>query len=569
MIEGTKPVLLAVETMAAFLLLALALLQTLSTQAPATSTAQSDTRQPAVKSDDMSTIEGVVVKATTDDPLKKAVLTLNKAEERGQSKNATTDASGQFQIKNIEPGRYRLYASRNGYVNQEYGQRATRGSGTILTLTAGQHLKGISFRLIPAAVIAGNVYDEDGEPVAEAEVEALRFRYEKGRRKLMASDNVHTNDLGEYRLYGLAPGQYYVSASYNPRRFGRQSPEAGYAAVYYPGSADPSRASALDLHAGDELPGIDFTLMPAKTFNVKGRVYDAVNSRPGIHTMVLLEPRNTQGRAWTMTSQNFVQDPQGAFELRDVVPGSYYLLAMSTEGDKRYTSREAVEVSDSDVEGVSLVIGPGIDLKGRIRVEGNAALDPSVLNIWLQSREESMYMGGSRPSIKPDGTFTISNVADGDYQLEMWGLPEDFYLKGARAGGSDMLASDLSVSRKQPPGVLEVVLSPIGGRIDGRVLKEDKPFSGATVVLVPEEGRRKEERLYESTSTDQDGQFSIRGITPGDYTLFAWESVEQGAYQDPEFLRPYKDRGKPIHVDEGNKLNSQLDLISASEPASP
>jgi protocatechuate 3,4-dioxygenase beta subunit len=555
--------------MAALLPLVFVLLQTLSPKSPATSTAQPDTRQPAVKPENMCTVEGIVLKAATGDPLKKASLTLNKVEGHEQVKNATSDASGQFQIKNIEPGRYHLYASRNGYVREEYGQRATRGSGTILTLTAGQHLKDISFRLISAAVIAGHVYDEDGEPVDNAEVQALRFQYEKGQRKLATSGGAETNDLGEYRLYGLAPGQYYVSASYNPRRFGIEGPEAGYAPVYYPGSVDPNRASALDLHAGDELPGIDFTLTPVKTFNVKGRVYDAVNSRPGIHTMVFLEPRNAEGRTWTMTSQNFVQDPQGAFELRGVVPGSYYLLAMSTEGDKRYTSREAVEVSDSDVEGVSLVIGPGIDLKGHIRTEGNAALDPSVLSIWLQPREERMYIGGGRASIKADGTFTISNVADGDYQFEMWNLPEDFYLKAARTGGSDVLASDLSVSRKQPPGALEVVLSPNGGRIDGRVLKEDKPFSGATVVLVPEEGRRKEERLYESTSTDQDGQFSIRGITPGDYTLFAWESVEQGAYQDPEFLRPYKDRGKPIHVDEGNKLNSQLDLISASEPASP
>jgi len=366
----------------------------------------------------------------------------------------------------------------------------------------------------------------------------------------------------------LSPANY-VSASYNPRRFGGEGPEGGYATVYYPGSADPSRASALDLHAGDELPGTDFTLVPAKTFSVKGRVYDAVNSRPGIHSMIFLEPRNAEVRRWTMTSQNFVQNPQGEFELRGVAPGSYYVVAMGTEGEKERRARETIEVSDSDVEGVNLVIGPGMDLKGRIRVEGNAALDPSVLNIWLQSREEQMYFGSSRPSIKSDGSFVISNVADDDYQFEMWGLPEDFYLKAVRLGGSDVLGLDLSVSRKQPPGAIEVVLSPNGGRIDGRVLKEDKPFSGATVVLVPEEGRRKEERLYKSTSTDQDGQFSLRGITPGDYTLYAWETVEHGAFMDPEFLRPYKDRGKPLHVDEGSKLNSQVDLIPANEPAGP
>ena len=555
--------------MAALLPLALALLQTLSSQAPTTATTQSDTRQPAVKPEDMCTIEGIVLKVATGDPLKRAVLSLTKVEGHSEPKNATSDASGRFQLKNVEPGRYHLYASRNGYAQEEYGQRTPHGSGTILTLAAGQHLKDISFRLTPASVIAGHVYDEDGEPLAEAEIQALRFGYEKGQRKLAPSRFARTNDLGEYRLYGLPPGQYYVSASYNPRRFGNEGPEGGYATVYYPGSADPSRASALDLHAGDELPGIDFTLTPVKTFNVKGRVYDAVNSRPGIHANLFLQPRNTEVQRWTMTSQSFVQDPQGVFELHGVVPGSYYLLAVNFESEKQYSAREAIEVSDADVEGVSLVIGPGIDLKGRIRVEGNAALDPSVLNIWLQPREQMTMYFGAGGSIKPDGTFTISNVADDDYRFEVGGLPEDFYLKAVRIGSSDVLASDLSVSRKQPPGALDVVLSPNGGRIDGRVPKEDKPFSGATVVLVPEEGRRKEERFYKSTSTDQDGQFSLRGITPGEYTLFAWETVEHGAYMDPEFLHPYKDRGKPVHVDEGSRLNSQLDLISANEPAGP
>jgi hypothetical protein len=89
------------------------------------------------------------------------------------------------------------------------------------------------------------------------------------------------------------------------------------------------------------------------------------------------------------------------------------------------------------------------------------------------------------------------------------------------------------------------------------------------VTLVPESDRRKEERLYKSTTTDQNGQVSLRGIAPGDYKLFAWEAIEEGAYQDPEFLRPYEERGKPVHVDEGSRLNSQLELIPTNESTGP
>jgi len=242
---------------------------------------------------------------------------------------------------------------------------------------------------------------------------------------------------------------------------------------------------------------------------------------------------------------------------------------MSGQGDNKYTAREAIEVSDSDVEGVSLVVGPGIDLKGRILVEGNAALNLSMIGVELQPRDEVVFIGAARASIKPDGTFVVPNVADGNYQFIVHGLPEDFYLKAARISGSDVLASNFSVSPKQPPGPLEVVLSPNGGRIDGLVVKEDKPFSGATAVLVPEADRHKEEHLYKGMYSDQEGRFSIRGIPPGDYTLFAWESDEGSAYQDPQFLGPYKDRGKAIHVEEGSQLNSQLELIQANEPAAP
>ncbi len=98
--------------------------------------------------------------------LKKALLSLRKSEAQEPGKDATTDANGRFEIKDIEPGRYHLEASRNGYASQEYGQRTADGPGTILALTPGEHPRDISFRLIAAAAVAGHVYDEDSEPVA-------------------------------------------------------------------------------------------------------------------------------------------------------------------------------------------------------------------------------------------------------------------------------------------------------------------------------------------------------------------------------------------------------------------
>lgn len=512
-------------------------------------------------------IAGVVLRATSGEPLKKAVLSLKKSDRDEPAKDAITDANGHFEIKDVDPGRYDLEASHNGYVPQKYGQRTPDSPGTLLALTPSQHLLDISFKLMPAAAITGHVYDEDGEPVTSAEVQVLHFQYEDGIRKLLSAQETQTDDLGEYRIFGLNPGRYYIAVSYDPNRLG--IPAGGYATQYYPSADDPSRAVAVELRAGDDLAGTDFNLLPVRTFQVTGHVYDAVNHRPGVHATVWLVPRDREVQTTYFTPQDSVQDAQGAFELRGVRSGSYYLFAASVDGVREYTTQEAVDVADADVRDVHVVIGPGIDLMGRIRVEGDARLDLNVLSLTLQPHDSGSDMGDLVASIKPDGSFSIPNVSDGNYQLQLQGLPEDYYLKAERASGRDVLGSDLNVSRKSPPAALELVLSANGARVSGHVLKEEKPFPGASVVLVPEGGRNKRERRYQSTSTDQNGQFSMRGVAPGSYTLLAWEAMEPGAYQDPDFLRAYENRGKAIVVEEGARVNSQVDLIAAEPAVAP
>jgi hypothetical protein len=177
-------------------------------------------KQPVEPPAQTATIEGHVLKAGTDEPLKKAWLTLYKVEGERRLYSASSDASGRFILKDVEPGRYQLWALRNAYVEQVYGQRGSERSGTTLTLGPGQTLSDIVFRLVPAAVISGRVFDEDAEPVAGAIVQAMRYRYREGKRELMPAGMDRSDDQGEYRIFGLAPGQYYVSANFMAGRMG-------------------------------------------------------------------------------------------------------------------------------------------------------------------------------------------------------------------------------------------------------------------------------------------------------------------------------------------------------------
>ena len=522
------------------------------------------TQQLATKPSDKCAIEGVVVKAATAEPLKKATVMLRKSEGRDPGKYASTDASGRFEIKDLDPGRYYLHVHRNGYVDVEYGQSTPNGPGTILALAPSQRVRDVTFHLIPAAAIAGHVYDEDGEPVAEAEVQALRYEYEKGQRTLVPAGFAQTNDLGEYRLFGLPPGQYYVGASYSPGRVGLPGSEGGYTSTYYPGTTDPSRATPLALRAGEDFPGVEISLQPTRGVTIRGRVFNTLREQSVVRANVYILPRGAGATLLTIENQAYVENPQGAFELRGVSPGSYIIVASTHEDGKRYTAREPLEVGSTDIEGITLVIGPGTELKGRVRVERKPDWSWSELDVVLSPRDD-VPTGWSRASVKPDGTFVLTNVADGAYRIRLGTLPEDFYLKAARLEGEEVLESGLTLSRKQPSGSLELVVSPSGGRLDGVVLKEQRPFNAATVVLVPEPAKRGQEQLYKVTTTDQYGRFRLRGVAPGEYKLFGWETVEQGAWWNPDFLRANEDRGQSVHVEEGSRQDVQLALIPASD----
>jgi len=112
-------------------------------------------QKPGEKPPEKCTIEGTVLRVGTNEPLRKARISLERAEGRGQLiAGAITDAAGKFALKDVDPGRYRLSVERNGYVRQQYGQRGP-GSGAVLTLDPGRNVRDLVFKMVPAAAIAG------------------------------------------------------------------------------------------------------------------------------------------------------------------------------------------------------------------------------------------------------------------------------------------------------------------------------------------------------------------------------------------------------------------------------
>lgn len=516
-----------------------------------------------------STIAGTVIDAVTSQPLPQSnVSARNFRPGQGgmQVFSATTDAAGQFTITSVTPGRYVLSATHAGYVGQRPGGLGL--SGRAFTIAPDQHLDGLTLSLTPGATIAGHIKDKDDKPIPSATVQVMRFFYEDGQKQLhgVASPST-TNAAGEYRISGLAAGRYYLLASSGSASVEAKKPaNHTYASMYYPGNRDLARSTPLVIRPGEELSAIDMTLTPVRTFTISGRILNASTSTPVPGAEVMLAEEEEGGDA--SAQRQGVADAKGNFELQGVPAGSYVVLAqLESQKSKMLFGRRSIKLGDANLRKVDVLIGAGMDLSGHIRIDDKTAMDLSRMTATLQSRESSavgaLMPGVDNAPVKPDGSFAFTDVPDGNYSINVYPLPPGYYLKAT--GRADILETGLTITRGQAPAELDFTLSPSAARLEGTVSDDQQPAPGASVVLIPEGGRRAQTRYYKQSMTDQSGRFVMRGIVPGDYMVLAFEDLERGAYLNPDFLQQFEDRGESVHLQEGGYLNVRLDVIPASE----
>lgn len=524
------------------------------------------------KPEDQASLEGQVFDAASGGALRKASVVLRPVDAPAEPGFTSTDDAGKFAMKDLEPGRYRLTVSHTGYVNGEYGARGPGRQGETIDLARAQKLTGLTVKLTPQGVISGRIVDRDGDPVDGVLVQILRYQYGQGRRQLQAGSAATTNDLGEYRIAGVSPGKYYVSATYlgNPvlrqtvDRSANGPPGQNFAPTYYPGTLDVSTASELTILAGAQISA-DLTLEKARTARISGRVVGTVGDPRGSPTVVLDSrgPVNVSG-----VNKSTSAGAGGKFELRGVVPGSYYLVAMENVGGRNHSTRVPIEVRESDLEDETLTIGLALELNGHVRIDGDSALSLTGVRLALQPREPGVF-GGPLPDVSPaqDGTFHMEQINPDVYDVSVRGLPQGFYIKSIKSGDTDVLANGLDLVNGAP-GDVDVVLSPKAGQVTGLVQdpQTNQPVTGATLVLIPaDKERRDRQRDYRVATTDQSGGFNLTSVVPGEYQVYAWDDIEAGAYFDPDFINPFESKTQKIVVRENDQLMLQIPVIPTSQ----
>jgi hypothetical protein len=513
-----------------------------------------------------SIIRGRVVAADTGAPIRRAQVRAMAGEIR-ESRMASTDAQGRFELRDLPAARWDLTASKAGFVTLRYGQRRPFESGRPLELGEGETMAKAEFALPRGAVVTGKIVDEFGDPVAGARVVVMRYQSFQGTRRLVPTGfGNETDDTGAYRLYGLAPGDYYVSATLRPQGFGDDSSDTtGYAPTYYPGTGNMSEAQRISVPLGQEVTGISFALLPTKTVRVTGTVVDSRGEPLANGFVMLHESIETNPGVMMMTRSAGRVRPNGSFTISNVSPGSYNLVvnAGGPDGEGAVTS---ITVGNEDLSGVSLVTNKGASITGTlVAAEGTVAKLPATgLQIMAQPARFEPMVGFSPGRVETDGTFRVTGLR-GRRLFRVTNLPPSWTLKAVLLNDSDITDTPIEFKGNDETSGLQIVVTDKVSEVNGKVTDaKGQPTRDYTVIIFPEDSARWSfpSRFVRSGRADQQGLFKIRGLPPdSEYLAVAVDYLEEGEGGDPEFLDEMKARASKFGLGDGEVKALDLKLI--------
>jgi protocatechuate 3,4-dioxygenase beta subunit len=518
-------------------------------------------------------IRGYVVAGDTQAPLRRAMVRAMSLDGRNGGVT-TTDAQGRFEIVDLLSGRYSLMATKAGYVSMQYGQRRPEQQGTVLEILEGQLVEKVAFALPRGGVITGRVTDEFGDPVAGAQVSALRSRYANGGRRLVPMGGGATDDLGMFRMYGLAPGEYYVSGVVRAIQMAPQATTTsaaveGYAPTYFPGTTNPTEASRLTVKVGQETANVTFALSATRLVRVSGRAVSATGE-PVAQAMISLTPTDRYAPGMMAMFNNTMTRADGSFQLSGVAAGSYN-LTLRPRGDVNANTefgQARIGVGAEDVDNVVIVTSRGATARGIVTTDENTPLPvrPQFVNIYAQPADmETPFMSGGGPAqVSDDWSFELSGLFDLRYISATIAESPDWLLKAVLLNGQDVTDTPLEFAPGRHVDGLQVVFSRKRTELTGALSDErGRPLTDATVLIFPVDSKHwtGRSRYIRSARPNQEGRYNLRGMPPEDYYLIALREMEPGQFQDPEFLEALRDRSARLKLGEGETRTHDLKVV--------
>ena len=547
-------------------------------------------------------VRGRVLSTDAGTPVRRAQVRINGPDIG--SKTALTDTQGRYEFSDLPSGRFTLTASKSGYVSMQFGQTRPFESGKPIDLTEAQVLDKTDFALPRGSVLAGRIVDEFGEPVAEAEVQAMRMQFTNGKRRLTPSGRTaSTNDLGQFRIYGLPPGEYYVSAQLRNMNMmifdmaggGAGGPTgsnqtSGYAATYYPGTASPADAQRVAVAVGQELGSVDIQLQPVKLAKITGTAVGS-DGKPMSGAMVMLMPTMRDAMQF-MPGGSSRTNKDGQFTLTGVAPGEYSLQVQSggamisaagaamsftfrtvdgaSDNPQAPQEREfatmSVNVAGDDINGMVVVATRGAKASGTVTFASGMKPDGlNTMRIMPTPTDDNpgpvMTLGGA--AVKDNGTFELEGLV-GNRIFRMMNPPKGWVTKAVHFNGEDVTDKGIDFKPGQDLEGIEIELTNKTTSITGSV-KDDQgnALKDYTVVIFPEDQTKwglAQNRWTSTARPDQQGQFKINNLPPGAFYAIAVDYVAQGDWSDPEWMARAAKRATRFTLDEGAAKTLDLKL---------
>lgn len=502
-------------------------------------------------------------------PLSRARVILSRPAQEHSWVTLTAE-DGTYEITALEAADdYMLSASKTGHAPRMWGEQQLPAPPKPIVLAPAQVLESIDVALAPHLWVSGRILDSDGTPFAGAIVSALRPVFIDDRREMVTVAEIITDDRGEYRLFGLPAGQYFISAV-DPAFLATRDHLGPmvYAATFYPGVASPETATRLTLEPGQPRENVDFALSIVKPARVSGKITSYDNQQLIAGAVVMSPFRADRPASFTVTDVDI--RPDGTYEFANVPPGRFIIRSRG-EVDREGVALFAaftLSVSGANVQGVDMTLYPGARVQGIVEWTGATPrpLDVSQVRVRAPMADGSQFGDALTGNITTDDRFAIRGAMVGSHLLRVEGLPEPWSLDVVYYRGQNITDIPISFEFGQEVESLRLVMTDVSTKLEGRLLSfPGDDFESYKVVAFPANQMhwKPNSRHIRISRPDREGRFGFHGLPPTIYYLVATRDVDESDIGDPRVLDSLTANAMLIRLNRGEHKREDMKVRAA------
>lgn len=555
--------------------------------------------QPRVAVAGTSVVSGMVV---ADDeahaPLRHATVALSRSAVE-DIRTTTTDDQGRYVFNTLPAGSYALSAGKGAYLTMSYGAPKPGMPGSSVVLAEGETFVAKPIALWRGAVIAGRLLDRLGQPVSGALVEANQFVVVNGARRRRTANRpsqMLTNAHGEYRIYGLMPGEYLVSSAPPPLAVQAEATAAElawagngsgpapsptrastYAPTMFPGTTDAAVGVVITLGRGEERLGVDFPLQFVPVARVSG-IVTGPDGQPVPQVVVLCATKDPSPMLPPSGVPISRTAADGSFACPQLTPGHY---ALAARGGASASSAEAalvsvglaqppqwglvdVVVAGKDLSNIAIRLQTGMSVSGQAvlsRAASPASMEMTRFQMQLAPAADAPPISGRAAApVGADGTFRIDGVGPGFYRFAAT-MPAGWFLRSAMLAGKDVADVPFDLAPGQDVSGLVVTFTDVQTELSGVLTDRDaRPAPQLYVFVFPTDKAMwlSESRRIRSARSGENGSYAIAGLPPGEYYLCALTELDTTLQFDAEYLEQFVSSSVKITLGDGEKKKQDL-----------